>query len=77
MSPSLGSSLRNRLSTGQLATCASTLLPVLLGDLFFTVDFKVNLGTIKRLRGRGGFTVLLSYNTCAGLIFPKKEAAAL
>ena len=38
---------------------------------------KVNLGTIKRLRGRGGFTVLLSYNTCAGLIFPKKEAAAL
>ena len=40
-------------------------------------DLKVNLGTIKRLRGRGGFTVLLPYNTCAGLIFPKKEAAAL
>ena len=38
---------------------------------------KVNLVTIKRLRGRGGFTVLLPYNTWAGLIFPKKEAAAL
>ena len=38
---------------------------------------KVNLGTIKRLRRRGSFTVLLPYNTCAGLIFPKKEAAAL
>ena len=38
---------------------------------------KANLGTIKRLRGRGGFTVLLPYNTCTGLIFPKKEAAAL
>jgi len=37
----------------------------------------VILGPVKRLRGRGGFTVLLPYNTCAGLIFPKKEAAAL
>ena len=37
VSPSLGSSLRNRLSTGQLATCASTLLPVLLIKLkYFT-----------------------------------------
>ena len=38
---------------------------------------KANLGTMKRLRGRGGFTVLLPYNTCAGLILPKKEAAEL
>ena len=37
----------------------------------------VILGPVKRLRGRGGFTVLLPYNTCTGLIFPKKEAAAL
>ena len=37
---------------------------------------KVNLGTIKRLCGPGGFTVLLPYNTCTGLFFPKKEAAA-
>ena len=37
----------------------------------------VILGPIKRLCGRGGFTVLLPYNTCTGLFFPKKEAAAL
>ena len=41
------------------------------------IKTKANLGTMKRLRGRGGFTVLLPYNTCTGLIFPKKEAAAL
>ena len=42
-----------------------------------SVSSKANLGTIKRLCGRGGFTVLLPYNTCTGLIFPKKEAAAM
>ena len=37
-----------------------------------TSGAKANLGTMKRLRGRGGFTVLLPYNTCTGL-----EGAAL
>ena len=32
-------------------------------------------GTIKRLRGRGGFTVLLPYNTCTGLIFTSERSS--